>query len=171
MIELSAQLLDFMDRGGPVMWPMLAITAVLWWLIAERIWFNTKEYPGILAQSLERWQARSDRTSWYAELQQKMYISELESLLTTRLKFIGTLIALLPMFGLLGTVTGMLQVFEVMAFLGSGNPRALATGVSAATIPTMAGMVIALVALPFSNRLDLHARNATRKLRENFTRE
>ena len=64
------------------------------------------------------------------------------------------LIALLPMFGLLGTVTGMIQVFDVMASMGSGNARAMANGVSAATIPTMAGMVIALVALPFAARLD-----------------
>ena len=171
MTELIAHLLDFMDRGGPVMWPMLVTTALLWWLIAERIWFNLRQYPVVLEQSLAQWKARPERSSWYAELQQRMFISELESSLTSHLKIIGTLIALLPMFGLLGTVTGMLQVFEVMAFLGSGNPRALATGVSAATIPTMAGMVIALVALPFSNRLDLYARNAARHLRESFTRE
>jgi len=46
--------------------------------------------------------------------------------------------------GLLGTVTGMIEVFEVMAQSGSGNPRSMAAGVSKATIPTMAGMVAAL---------------------------
>ena len=70
------------------------------------------------------------------------------------LKIIPVLIALLPMFGLLGTVTGMIQVFDVMAYLGSGNPRAMADGVSAATIPTMSGMVIALMAIPFATQLD-----------------
>ena len=45
---------------------------------------------------------------------------------------------------LLGTVYGMIEVFEVLAVLGTGNPRAMSTGVAKATIPTMAGMTIAL---------------------------
>ena len=48
--------------------------------------------------------------------------------------------------GLMGTVTGMIEVFDVMAISGSGNPRSMAAGVSKATVPTMAGMVAALVA-------------------------
>ena len=65
-----------------------------------------------------------------------------------------TLIALCPLLGLLGTVTGMIEVFDVMAIAGSGNPRAMASGVSRATIPTMAGMVAALSGLYFSARLN-----------------
>ena len=49
-----------------------------------------------------------------------------------------------PLGGLLGTVTGMIEVFDVMAIAGSGNARSMASGVSKATIPTMAGMVGAL---------------------------
>ena len=171
MTELFTALFDFMDRGGPVMWPMIFITVLLWWLILERLWYFAKQYPPLLESTLARWQARPERTSWYAELEQRMYVSQLESALGSRLPIIVTLIALLPMFGLLGTVTGMLQVFEVMAFMGSGNPRAMATGVSAATIPTMAGMVIALAALPFSSRLDLRYRKAKRQLSDLFAKE
>jgi biopolymer transport protein ExbB len=43
-----------------------------------------------------------------------------------------------------GTVTGMIEVFDIMAFLGSGSPKAMASGISKATIPTMAGMVGAI---------------------------
>ena len=63
--------------------------------------------------------------------------------LTANLGFIKTLISLLPLLGLLGTVTGMVQVFEAMAYSG-GNARSMAAGVSAATIPTMSGMVATL---------------------------
>jgi biopolymer transport protein ExbB len=55
--------------------------------------------------------------------------------------------------GLLGTVTGMIEVFEVMAISGSGNPRSMASGVSKATIPTMAGMVAALSGIAMSTYL------------------
>ena len=57
---------------------------------------------------------------------------------------IKTLITLCPLLGLLGTVTGMIAVFEVMAQVGTGNARLMASGISMATIPTMAGMVGAL---------------------------
>ena len=57
---------------------------------------------------------------------------------------VQTLVALCPLLGLMGTVTGMITVFDVMALSGSGNARSMAAGVSKATIPTMAGMVGAL---------------------------
>ncbi len=56
-------------------------------------------------------------------------------------------VALCPLLGLLGTVTGMIEVFHVMASSGTSNARAMAGGVSKATVPTMAGMVAALSAL------------------------
>ena len=60
------------------------------------------------------------------------------------LPMIQTFVALCPLLGLLGTVTGMITVFQVMAVAGTGNARSMASGVSMATIPTMAGMVGAL---------------------------
>ena len=54
-----------------------------------------------------------------------------------------------PMIGLLGTVYGMIEVFEVLSFLGTGNPRAMSSGVAMATIPTMSGMVITIFGLYF----------------------
>jgi biopolymer transport protein ExbB len=73
------------------------------------------------------------------------------------LRLIKALIAVCPLLGLLGTVTGMIHVFDVMALLGSGNARAMADGVSMATIPTMAGMVVALSGLFFSSHLERRA--------------
>ncbi len=43
---------------------------------------------------------------------------------------IRTLVAMCPLIGLLGTVTGMIGVFEVMAQQGTGNPRLMAAGIS-----------------------------------------
>ncbi len=65
--------------------------------------------------------------------------------------------AVCPLLGLLGTVTGMIHVFDVMAIQGSGNARAMAAGISMATTPTMAGMVVALSGLFFSSRLQQRA--------------
>ncbi|MEM1433504.1 MAG: MotA/TolQ/ExbB proton channel family protein [Pseudomonadota bacterium] len=160
-----------MDKGGPVLWAILAIAIVLWWLMLERFWFFGVEFRGLLDTQADRWSARAERTSWYASYQHKQVLSEIDCAMSVNMKVIPTLIALLPMFGLLGTVTGMIQVFDVMAAMGSGNPRAMANGVSAATIPTMAGMVVALAALPFATQLERRYRRNLRLLAEVITKE
>ena len=149
MGSLTLDFLEFMSRGGDVLWGILLITIMLWWCILERLWYFFAEYPSHRDQGVDGWFKRNDRTSWYALVQKNQIVSEIECLMMRNTKTIPTLIALLPLLGLLGTVTGMIQVFDVMASLGSGNPRAMANGVSAATIPTMAGMLVAISALPF----------------------
>lgn len=163
-MNLASSLSDFLNTGGNVLWAILLVTCWLFFLIIERYWFFLREYPALRQRNRDIWQARSDKSSWFADQQRKKLLSELDCLMVQRMKLIPALIALLPMLGLLGTVTGMIQVFEVMAYMGSGNPRAMANGVSAATIPTMAGMVISLVGIPFAT--ELH-RRYLRELREN----
>ena len=58
-----------------------------------------------------------------------------------------TLTKLCPLLGLLGTVLGMLEVFDAVAATGSNNPRSTASGVSKATVTTMAGMVVAIASM------------------------
>jgi len=48
----------------------------------------------------------------------------------------------------------MIHVFDVMAVTGTGNARAMASGISMATVPTMAGMVVSLIGLYFKTRFD-----------------
>ena len=85
-----------------------------------------------------------------------------------RLPLIKTLVALCPLLGLLGTVSGMIEVFEVMAIAGSGNARAMASGVSRATIPTMAGMVASLSGLIFSVQLEKRAKVEAEQMAEHL---
>ncbi|MFP4002417.1 MAG: MotA/TolQ/ExbB proton channel family protein, partial [Alphaproteobacteria bacterium] len=79
-----------------------------------------------------------------------------------------TLVAVAPLFGLLGTVTGMVEVFDVMALTGSSNARAMASGITKATIPTMAGMVAALSGLYFSTQLERRARRAVERVEDDL---
>jgi len=163
-MELFPSLGDFLNTGGNVLWSFMFISFWMFWLFIERYWFYLREYPAIRARNRAAWQERSDKSSWFAEQHRKQLLSELDCLMLQNMKLIPALIALLPMMGLLGTVTGMIQVFEVMAYLGSGNPRAMANGVSAATIPTMAGMVLSLIGIPFLTEL---TRRYKRELQDN----
>ena len=74
-------------------------------------------------------------------------ISNVKRKTASNIKVLDGLIGMTPMIGLLGTVYGMIEVFEVLSFMGTGNPRAMSSGVAKATIPTMAGMVISLFGL------------------------
>ena len=94
-------------------------------------------------------------------------VHELERYLET----LGTVAAITPLLGLLGTVTGMIEVFDVMAAAGNSNARAMASGVSKATIPTMAGMVAALSGLYFSVQLQRFARDKSEKLADRMTHD
>ena len=76
----------------------------------------------------------------------------------------GTLLMVLPLLGLLGTVVGMIQVFNIMAVAGTSNARLMSAGVSAATIPTMAGMVAALSGVYFGTWLEHKAVTETESL-------
>ncbi len=135
---------DFMELGGPLLrW--IAVTIFLMWvLIAERIMYIRSEMKTMSREIHAAWESRSERRSWNAHQIREMMISRFEMASAKGIDLIKTLVALCPLLGLMGTVTGMIQVFGVMAASGSGNVRAMAAGVSQATIPTMAGMVGAL---------------------------
>lgn len=163
-MEVLSTLTDFMDSGGDVLWAILSVTIWLWCLIFERYWFFLREFPAQRESSVSRWQETTDSQSWLGLQKRRQLFSEVECEMLRNLKLIAALIALLPMLGLLGTVTGMIQVFDVMAYMGSGNPRAMADGVSAATIPTMAGMVVAIIAIPFATELNRRCQRERRRL-------
>ena len=169
--DLSATLSEFIELGGDVLRAIMLVLLLMWTFILERLWYFYLEFPKDRARRLAVWDARDDHSSWYADYQRTQLISELDCALGDRLKVIPALIALLPMFGLLGTVTGMIQVFEVMASMGSGNPRAMANGVSAATIPTLAGMVVALAGIPFATHLERRHKREMMAVNEQFKQD
>ncbi len=133
----------FFEAGGDVLYLIAGATFCLWALIFERFYFIATDHKVDVGNALSYWESRSERTSWNAHRIRERLISEVNGRLNTNLGFIKTLISLLPLLGLLGTVTGMVSVFEAMTYSG-GNARSMAAGVSMATIPTMSGMVATL---------------------------
>jgi biopolymer transport protein ExbB len=135
---------SFFEAGGNVLWGIFVVTILMWTLIIERFWFFGRVLPRQFDVVREEWLSRSDKTSWSARQIRQLLISEVSLEARRYIGIIQVLMVLLPLLGLLGTVTGMIQVFNVMAIVGTSNARLMAGGVSAATIPTMAGLVAAL---------------------------
>ncbi len=163
-LEVYAAVRDFVERGGNVLLVIAFVIAVMWAMIYERFWYFRFRHRRDVARVLAVWEGRDDRTSWEAGQIRRMLVSRVRLDLERRLKSIETLVKVCPMFGLLGTVTGMIEVFDVMAVAGSGNARGMAGGVSKATLPTMAGMVGALSGMLFSVQLRRFARHAAQRM-------
>lgn len=160
-----------MDAGGAVLWAIMLLSVALWCLIVDRFLYLHVSFPETRLRWLSDWRAISDKHSWQARRIRACYLSEAKLELGRNLGLIKTLIALCPLLGLLGTVTGMIQTFDVMAVVGSGNARAMATGVSSAILTTMAGMVIAISSLYFSKLIEDRADFHSRQLLESLTYE
>jgi biopolymer transport protein ExbB len=160
---------DFMILGGPVL-RLIAITIFLMWvLIVERIMFFRTGMRAMATDIRDNWESRPERRSWNAEQIRELMISRFSMSANKGISMIKTLVAICPLFGLLGTVTGMIKVFEVMAVSGSGNVRAMAAGVSQATVPTMAGMVGALSGVLLVTILSRRAAREVQFLEDSLT--
>ena len=148
---------DFVEMGGNVLLIIGFLTLFMWALIIERLVYIRSGHKKIVAAAQQVWENRTDHSSWNAHQIRTRLISVVASHMERNIPMIQTCVALCPLLGLLGTVTGMVEVFEVMAISGSSNPRSMAAGVSKATIPTMAGMVAALSGIAMSTYLQRKA--------------
>jgi biopolymer transport protein ExbB len=160
---------DFMELGGPVLYLIALLLIIMWYMIIERIFYIRGPHQRAVKAAVDQWEARSERNSWAAHQVREQLVSTVGSKLKENLSMIQACVALAPLFGLLGTVTGMIEVFQVMAINGTSNARAMAGGVSRATVPTMAGMVAALSGLFLSFWLQRKAEQERELLNEQLT--
>jgi biopolymer transport protein ExbB len=164
LMDLWESVRDFISTGGDVLYVVAIVLLIMWALMVERWWFLSVEYPKLRDKIIADWDARVDTTSWSAHRIRDAWVSEASELLNARMLIIKTLVAMCPLIGLLGTVYGMINVFDTMATQGTGNPRLMASGISMATVPTMAGMVAALSGIFFSTRLETRVKVAKETL-------
>lgn len=156
--EVWNDVLGFLERGGDVLLAVLGVMLAMLVLVIERVIYYRGGHPVLESDIIGRWDARAERRSWEAhEIRQSM-IAAADIGLKHSLPMIKALVAVCPLLGLLGTVTGMIEVFDVMAYLGTGSARSMANGISKATIPTMAGMVGALIGVFAITVLERRAR-------------
>ena len=164
--DAIASIRDFMDLGGDVLYAIMFTLFLMWTFILERLWYFYRVHPVDMADTIEAWETRADTSSWHAKRIRDELISRTNIALKRNIGVIKALIAICPLLGLMGTVTGMVSVFDVMTFSGTGNARAMAAGVSKATVPTMAGMVAALSGVYFGTFLEHKAATETERLED-----
>ncbi len=172
-------MLEIVKAGGWLMVPILLCSVIAMAIVLERLWTlrRSRVVPqGLLLTVWE--QVRGGGAGAEAQLQRlrarsplgrvlaaglaaqdhsrevmketieetgRRVAHELERFLNT----LGTIAMITPLLGLLGTVVGMIEVFNVITVIGVGSPRDLAGGISQALVTTAAGIGVAIPTLIF----------------------
>jgi len=189
-------LMAHIARGGPIVWPILGVLVLGLAIILERaIYLYRKriDADSLMNQlsdlaAFEEWDAcralcnrfpgkpvsrvlqagldcrRMERPEMENVLQEAILqeIPGLERFLST----LGMLAAIAPLLGLLGTVTGMINTFDMITHYGTGNPRMMSGGISEALITTMLGLSVAIPILLCHTLLSRQTENMIAQMEE-----
>jgi biopolymer transport protein ExbB len=179
---------DLIRAGGVVMVPLVILSLVMWLLILERAFFFRRLYKKNMnsstALSLVRENTLPDpkmyrgavsllvtefiqNRSGSAQLDRHLLdaaVARINRRMTRSLAVIGVLAAMAPLMGLLGTVTGMITTFDVLAIFGTGNAKAMAGGISESLITTQTGLIVAIPGLYMKGFLDRRAEHLSQRI-------
>jgi biopolymer transport protein ExbB len=148
---------------------MLAIAALsllMWGLILDRYWFLARDLRPQRDALLERWRGQYSRDPAIDRQLRRGLAGDFKQRVTHHVPMIQMITAILPLLGLLGTVTGMIKTFDAMAVFGTGNVRGMAEGISQALLTTMAGLLTALSGLYFASNLQARIDDESERLVE-----
>ncbi|WP_017430563.1 MotA/TolQ/ExbB proton channel family protein [Vreelandella jeotgali] len=159
-----------LDAGGPVLIVLAAVALLVFSMGVERLGFYYLSWRPARRQLVRYWAAREDHHSWSAHTLRDVWADALMARMRRPLPWLKLLVALCPLLGLLGTVTGMISVFDSLALSDTGQARAMADGVARATLPTLTGMAIAVVGLLFISRLEHVIRREDQRLHDRLAR-
>lgn len=167
---------EIIKAGGPVMWPIIVCSIGAAAIILERLWTlqEKRVIPRTLTDKV--WKLVETRTLTDRHITALEHNSPLGRILAAGLmnrdrgreimkeviedtgrhvvhelerflNALGTIAAISPLLGLLGTVTGMVSAFEAITAQGVGDARVLSGGIGEALITTEAGLIVAIPAL------------------------
>ncbi|PIE43287.1 MAG: biopolymer transporter ExbB [Gammaproteobacteria bacterium] len=188
---IITKLLAYFNSGGPVMYPLVLVSVLMWMLIFERmVTFHGLEFGDLGMAGLLRWYREQENHEkhnglrWQIGLflqRNRSHDRELNNSLLDEcylkikpgidrnIAAITILAMISPLLGLLGTVTGMMMTFDVISLFGTGNARALAGGISEALVTTQTGLLVSIPGVFASVLLSMRSRRLIVKLEESLT--
>lgn len=168
-------LYDLFQKGGVVMWPLLACSVIAMTVVTERFLFWTKirhdrDRAGVqrmlesvrkgkveearrLGQSIQDPVARvlaAGLAHWPGGAMNEIEV-QVQTELRGMRRYLGVLettITLSPLLGIYGTITGIIRAFGFLGQGGIPDPQLVAAGIAEALITTAAGLTIAILAIP-----------------------
>ena len=151
---LLADMQYFLQQGGAVLYGILFNLLLLLYLIFERLSFLIFKFQTIKKQAQQLWQAQPNTHDWHAQTIREAFLQQQHHQFAKYQYYIKVLIMICPLLGLLGTVTGMIGIFNILTMTEGGNIRLMAAGIAQATIPTFAGMFVAIIGILLQSKLN-----------------
>ena len=146
-LPIFDKVLLFVETGGVVLIPLIILAFLMALLITENfLCVFLKNQPNITNQK-NLFLPHTIKTSNYRkriEINKYLAAKSKENYYKKNINIIKQFVVIAPLLGLLGTVTGMIEVFEVIKIHGSENTVLIGRGFSHATIPTMFGLTVAI---------------------------
>lgn len=146
---IESELLD----GGWVLMAIMLLSLLMWVLILDRYWLFGSRVATLRDAVLQRWDESRSNNKLANTRMRSGLLSAYHQQLSGSVGTIQVITAILPLLGLLGTVSGMIKTFDVMTVFGTGNIRGMADGISQALLTTMAGLLTALSGMYFASNL------------------
>tara|TARA_B100000929_G_C15488179_1_gene413521 strand:+ start:1021 stop:1545 length:525 start_codon:yes stop_codon:yes gene_type:complete len=143
--DITDSLFQFFQRGGDVLYLIFILGFVVAYLMIEKIWYLRFEHSSVINSIVTDWEERKDKISFNSVAIRQMMISDAATKINKNVELMKVCVMVAPLFGLFGTITGMIEVFYLLAVTGGGDAKAMAGGVSKAIIPPMAGLAVALI--------------------------
>ena len=189
-------LMDYVQRGGPVMYPLLACSIVAFTVVTERLLFwmrmRRSQEPGKVARCLHLAQeglydeagelARSSadpslrvlargilNRDLSPTLSMEQQAKEEVSQMNRYLAVLDTTITVAPLLGIYGTLTGIIRAFDSLSAGGLPDPRLVGAGIAEALITTIAGLTIAIPGIMCYNHFLRQMERATQELEQHAT--
>lgn len=135
------------EKGGTVLILFFFLYLLVAFLASEKYFYFKYHFKKDFEQFKQNTLAITAPNDFLFDAKLMMEASRLKVKVNRNFEVLKMLVAVCPLMGLLGTVTGMVGVFDILAISGSNDARAMASGISRATVPTMAGMLGALCGL------------------------
>lgn len=165
-------LASLFEQGGLILWVILLASLFMWCLLIERYWFHWTQVSEIRGRLRDEWQSQATSlTTGLTFRRLEALVDDLRAESNRNMLALNALVAILPLLGLLGTVSGMIKVFEVITVFGTGNTRGMASGISEALVTTMAGLFTALSGLYFVSDLERRAEDISRRFERELAEE
>ncbi|MCD6412933.1 MAG: MotA/TolQ/ExbB proton channel family protein [Elusimicrobia bacterium] len=190
---------EMIIAGGPVMFPIIALSLIIWTLIIEK-YFSLKsasahsdsladdvvyflkikktkiasdmcrDSSGLLPAAARLILTQDNKSKSHLLKIARQIFHETYPLMEKYLPTIAVFAQASPLLGLLGTVTGMVSTFTSISMHGTGDPQALAKGISQALITTQAGLIVAIPSLFFYNHLVRKADGIMNEMEKSLTK-
>ena len=183
-------MIDLFLKGGPVMWPLLALSLVALTVVFERLLFIVREwrrqdsaavidiFHAIKRGELDAAQATGSssrdylaRILTYTLRHRDSFSNALVQAANEELQrfnrgisLLDTIVTLAPLLGLFGTVTGMIHAFGLLGASEMGAPTAITGGIAEALIATAFGLLIAMTSLLPFNYLNTRMEEARQRI-------